>query len=128
MRYNAHPSFFLCISVFNGDSAPMADGSKSINVEVAYALPDKQKIIALTVTQDCCAYDAVLQSRIAEHFDGLDVEQAAMGIFGKAIKPKDYQLAEGDRVEIYRPLQADPKAARKERAAKAKAAKASATS
>ena len=91
-----------------------------ISVEVAYALPEKQKIIALEVPEGTNAYTAVTQSEISHHFQGLDIDSAAMGVFGKVIKPKDYLLVEGDRVEIYRPLQADPKAARKARAEKAK--------
>jgi len=97
-----------------------------ISVEVAYALPHEQKIIALQVSEDCTAHDAVLRSGIAETFPEIDPAVAPMGIFGKAIKdPKSTVLKEGDRVEIYRPLIADPKEARARRAAKMKAEKAS---
>lgn len=93
-----------------------------IDVEVAYALPHEQKIIALHVAEDCSVYDAVIQSRIAEIFPQIDVENDPMGIFGKAIRnPKDTTIKQGQRVEIYRPLIADPKDARAKRAAKAKA-------
>ncbi|MCY4044234.1 MAG: RnfH family protein [Cellvibrionales bacterium] len=94
-----------------------------MTVEVAYALPDKQKIIALTVPEGTIALDAVIQSNIVDVFPEIDPQTAKMGIFGKAIKPKNQVLKEGDRVEIYRPLLSDPKATRKARAEKAKAKK-----
>lgn len=99
----------------------MADET-NIDVEVAYALPEGQKIIALQVVLGTTAYEAALQSGIDKAFPGLDIEGSDMGIFGKAVKPRDYQLQAGDRVEIYRPLIIDPKEVRKNRAA-AKAAK-----
>lgn len=92
-----------------------------ITVEVAYALPDKQRIIRLAVPDGTTMLEAVKLSRIAEHFPGLDVENSAMGIFGKAVPaPAQRILLEGERVEIYRPLIADPKEVRKQRAARAK--------
>ncbi len=93
-----------------------------INVEVAYALPDVQKIIALKVEENSTAYDAVIRSGIVETFPEIDPETTPMGIFGKAIRdPKSEVLKEGLRVEIYRPLIIDPKQARANRAAKKKA-------
>lgn len=92
-----------------------------INVEVAYALPDEQKVVALKMEVGSTAYEAVIRSRIAEYFPEIDPETVPMGIFGKAIrKPKEHRLSEGERVEIYRPLIIDPKAARANRAAKVK--------
>ena len=97
---------------------------ETINVEVAYALPDKQQIIALQVTAGTTAYEAIVQSGIVGKFEGIDIESDPMGIFGKAVKPKDHVLKAGERVEIYRPLIADPKEARKARATQAKEEKA----
>lgn len=94
-----------------------------MTVEVAYALPDRQKIIALSVPEGTIALDAVIQSNIVDVFPEIDPQTAKMGIFGKAIKPKSQVLKEGDRVEVYRPLKSDPKASRKARAQKAKAKK-----
>ncbi|PIE40684.1 MAG: RnfH family protein [Gammaproteobacteria bacterium] len=95
--------------------------SGSIRVEVAYALPDHQEIIALDVPVGTSMYEAAKQSGITEKFKGLDLEGAAMGIFGKTErKPKDRELQDGDRVEIYRSLIADPKEVRKRRAEEAK--------
>lgn len=92
-----------------------------INVEVAYALPDVQKIIALKVEEGCTAYEAVIRSRIVEAFPEIDPEVIPMGIFGKAIRdPKAEVLKEGLRIELYRPLLIDPKQARANRAAKKK--------
>lgn len=97
---------------------------KTLVVEVAYALPHKQKILSLTVPEGTTALQAVQQSGIQTHFPELDIESSAMGIFGKGIpKPDERVLLSGERVEIYRPLIADPKEVRKQRAAKAKAAK-----
>lgn len=90
-----------------------------IQVEVAYALPEKQLIIPLTVKKGTTMFDAVVQSGIAAKFEGLDIDAVPMGVFGKAErKPKERVLEEGERVELYRPLIADPKEVRKKRAAK----------
>ena len=93
-----------------------------INVEVAFALPTEQKIIALSVEEGTTAYEAVKISGVDKIYPQVDVESDPMGIFGKSIKdPKTTVLKEGHRVEIYRPLIADPKEARAKRAAKVKA-------
>lgn len=98
-----------------------------IKVEVSYALPKKQQIIALEVTPGTTVYEAAEQSGIIRQFPDLELESAKMGVFGKAVsKPKAEVLNDGDRVEIYRPLIADPKEVRKVRAAKVKAEKAAA--
>jgi len=102
----------------------------SIAVEVAYALPERQRIIRLNVASGCTALEAVRKSGIAGEFPGLDIETADMGIFAKNLDgkllplPGEYVLKPRDRVEIYRPLQADPKAARQQRAARMKERKA----
>lgn len=93
-----------------------------IKVEVVYALPQVQRLIAVQVAPGCTALEAVQQSGIAKAFPDLDLDKAELGIYGKAVA-KTQVLREGDRVEIYRPLIIDPKEARKARAAKAKAAK-----
>ena len=93
-----------------------------ILVEVAYALDNRQALIPLHVKPGTTMYEAAVQSGIVERFEGIDLENDPMGIFGKAErKPKERVLLEGDRVEIYRPLIADPKEVRKRRAAEAKA-------
>lgn len=88
-----------------------------INVEVAYALPHKQAILALAVPAGTSALEAARRSGIVEKFEGIDLDNAKLGIFGKPVSPEQ-ALREGDRVEIYRPLIADPKEVRKARAAR----------
>lgn len=100
----------------------MNDGEKMIAIEVAYALPEQQRIVAVEVPTGTTAYDAVVQSNITRFFPAIDLENAKLGIFGKAIKSTQEVVA-GDRIEIYRPLIADPKASRKARAEKVKKAK-----
>ncbi|MEJ2531630.1 MAG: RnfH family protein [Halioglobus sp.] len=93
--------------------------AKRIVVEVAYALPDKQAIIELEVPEGTTAIEAARQSGITQKFEDIDLDNAKLGIYAKVISPTQV-LHEGDRVEIYRPLIADPKEVRKARAARAK--------
>ena len=98
--------------------------SDSISVEVAYALPDKQRIVRLDVTPATTALEAVTLSKLAEVFDELVVgPDLKISVWGKATTAARVLVA-GERVEIYRPLLVDPKGVRKARAAKAKAARA----
>ena len=93
-------------------------------VEVAFALPTEQKIISLNVPDECSAYEAVIKSGIVELYPEIDPETTPMGVWAKVLKnPKETLLREGQRVEIYRSLIADPKEARAKRAAKMKAKK-----
>ncbi len=87
-----------------------------INVEVAYARPDKQRIIALQVAPGTTAEQAVLHSGILGEFPDIALPQCDLGIFSK-LTPHGTPLKAGDRVEIYRPLIADPKEVRRQRAA-----------
>ena len=97
--------------------------SEQIAVEVAYALPESQRIVSLTVSAGTTALEAVQLSGIGEHFEELDTTAPLkLGVFGKAVA-SSYALSAGERVEIYRPLKIDPKEVRKQRAAKAKAAR-----
>jgi putative ubiquitin-RnfH superfamily antitoxin RatB of RatAB toxin-antitoxin module len=95
--------------------------TKSINVEVAYALPGKQIIRAVNVDGGTTIGAAIVQSGIMIDFPELDneLETSKVGIFGKA-STMTTVLAEVDRVEIYRPLIADPKEVRRKRAAEGK--------
>ncbi len=92
---------------------------ESINVEVAYAKPDKQVIRAVNVDAGTTIGAAIVQSGIMMDFPDLDLENADVGIFGKAAAMTTV-LSDGDRVEIYRPLIADPKEVRRQRAAAGK--------
>ncbi len=91
-----------------------------ICVEVAYALPDKQEIVMLEVLPGTTAREAVTLSGMERFFPGLQLDGLPIGVFGKSVKD-EYVLHAGERVEIYRPLLADPKEVRKRRAAEAKA-------
>jgi hypothetical protein len=93
-----------------------------IEVEVAYARPDEQVILALQVPDGSTIEDAIRRSGVLERFPEIDLATNKVGVFGKVGK-LDQELAPGDRVEIYRPLIADPKEARKQRAAEGRAMK-----
>lgn len=91
----------------------------AIAIEVVYALPDRQVLIALRVDEGCTVFEAARRSGIEHHFPDLDLAQAALGIFGRVVgDPLRELVEEGDRVEIYRPLLIDPKALRRARAAR----------
>jgi putative ubiquitin-RnfH superfamily antitoxin RatB of RatAB toxin-antitoxin module len=96
-----------------------------IRVEVAYALPDQQILIPLQVAEGTTALQAVQMSGIAAQMGGLDVSAADMGIYSRLLDgrssplPQDYVLRDHDRIELYRPLQLDPKQARLLRARRA---------
>lgn len=92
-----------------------------MRVEVAYARPDEQVIIPLDVDGDTTVARTIERSGILERFPEIDLNRNKVGVFGKLTRLDD-TLREGDRVEIYRPLIADPKQARRERAKKDKPA------
>lgn len=95
-----------------------------IRVEVMYATPDRQELVALDVPAGTTVLAAVEASGIAQRFTELHLAQCPLGIFGKVVAaPEAHQLKPGDRVEIYRPLLADPKEVRRMRAEKAALAK-----
>ena len=96
----------------------------TINVEVAYAEPDRQLIIPVNVDAGTTVGGAIVQSGMMMEFPELDIENSKVGIFGK-VATLDTELQEGDRVEIYRPLIADPKEIRRKRAAEKSAGQAS---
>ena len=85
-------------------------------IEIAYATPEFQKIIECEVDASISPRDAVKQSGIKEYFAEINLESCDLGVFGKPIA-ENYELADGDRIEIYRPLVADPKEVRRQRAA-----------
>ena len=85
-------------------------------IEVAYATPQKQIILECRIEAGTAPRDAVRQSGIDQHFPEIDMDSCDLGVFGKVIAA-DYELQDGDRIEIYRPLIADPKEIRRQRAA-----------
>jgi putative ubiquitin-RnfH superfamily antitoxin RatB of RatAB toxin-antitoxin module len=96
--------------------------SDFIDIEVAYAEPDRQVIVALHVPAGISACEAVQRSGLLERFPGIDSRKLIIGVFGNPVSPRA-PLGDGDRVEIYRPLQVDPKEARRLRAARSRVRK-----
>lgn len=94
--------------------------TESIAVEVAYALPERQALVALTLSAGSRASDALAASGLCAQFPEIDPAGVRLGIFGRAVESSQL-LRSGDRVEIYRPLKADPKEVRRRRAAEAAA-------
>ncbi|EJZ56457.1 hypothetical protein I1A_000765 [Pseudomonas fluorescens R124] len=96
-----------------------------IEIEVVYAAVDRQILRTLSVPEGATVREAVLKSGIGDEFPELDLSDCPLGIFGKVVADPQVRLVQaGDRIEIYRPLLADPKEVRRLRAAKAAEAKA----
>ncbi len=91
----------------------------TVTVQVCHALPDAAYLEALTLPAGSTIAEALAASGIGAHLEArnlpIDLAQARVGIFGK-LKTPDTLLRDGDRVELYRPLQADPKDSRRRRA------------
>ena len=90
-----------------------------ISIEVVYPLAHEQLLFKATVPQGARLKEGVLASGILRHYPELVLETADVGIFGK-LASLDTVLRAKDRIEIYRPLLADPKEVRKQRAAEGK--------
>lgn len=96
-----------------------------IEIEVVYAAVDRQVLRTVSVAEGSTIRAAVLASGIGEAFPELNLADCPLGIFGKVVADPQVRLIQaGDRIEIYRPLLADPKEVRRLRAAKAAEAKA----
>ncbi len=95
---------------------------ETIRIEVAYALPQEQVIRVVAVAPGATLEAAILRSGVLERFPEIDLKANRVGIFGK-LSTLDHPLRAGDRVEIYRPLIADPKDIRRQRAAQGKKTK-----
>ncbi len=87
-----------------------------IEVEVAYARPERQVILNIKMTIPATIEEAIKASGILDQFPEIE-PLMGVGLFGQQ-HPLETQLRDGDRVEIYRPLIIDPRAARRERALK----------
>ena len=84
-------------------------------VTVAAALPGEQRLVELNMAEGATAWDAVIASGVLALYAGMAHEELTLGIWSKACA-RDTPVREGDRIEIYRPLRADAKAMRRERA------------
>lgn len=85
----------------------------TLRVAVAIALPDRQEVVELELAEGATVADALAAARVAERFP--ELARAAVGIWSRPCPP-DRALRDGDRVEVYRGLRADAKAARRARA------------
>lgn len=83
-----------------------------MRIEIAYARPDCQVLEELELPAGTCVRDAVTRARLQERFPEIDLARDGAGLFGRRVA-LDRVLQEGDRVEVYRPLQIDPKERRR---------------
>ena len=93
---------------------------RQIAIEVVYGLPDRQTLLNVNVDVGSTIAEAIEASGILSTHKEIDLKENKVGIWNKTKKPTEVVEA-GDRIEIYRPLIADPKAVRKRRAEQAKA-------
>lgn len=88
-----------------------------LQIEVAFATLEQQQVISLTVQDDATINDAIVASQISQYFQEYDILNLPVGIFGKRIfDAAQYKLQDGDRIEIYRPLNKSPNQQRLARA------------
>lgn len=87
-----------------------------MQVDVVYALPAQQRVVRLELPEGTTAREAALQSGLDRWFADLDLATQVIGVFGECVDDS-YPLQQGDRVELYRPLEVDPMDARRRRAA-----------
>jgi len=93
--------------------------SNMIRVEVVYGLPDRQSLLEVSVEMDTNVEAAISASGILQIYPDIDLQVNKVGIWNRTVKLTE-SLKDNDRIEIYRPLIADPKEVRKRRAEKAK--------
>lgn len=86
-----------------------------MRVTVALAIPGRQEVIDLDLARGASVADALAAADLAARFPGIDLGALDAGVWGVRV-PRETRLREGDRVELYRPLEADPKEARRRRA------------
>ncbi len=83
-----------------------------LTVELVFATPERQALVAIQVVAGSNVGDAIRQSRLAEMFPDYDVERCRTGIWGQEVSA-ERAVSEGDRIELYRPLRIDPREARR---------------
>ena len=94
-----------------------------MHIDIIYALPDRYEQISLSLETGATVADAIAASGITRKYPDLDINgRNKIGIFARLVKP-DTVLRDKDRIEIYRPLIADPKTVRRQRAAEGKTMK-----
>lgn len=98
----------------------MSIESEMLHVEVVYALPHEQRVLNLVVDKNSTVETIIQQSGVLELYPEIDLSKNKVGIFSRNVK-LDSTVRDRDRIEIYRPLLADPKEIRRKRAEQAKA-------
>ena len=96
-----------------GDAQPDPGADRFI-VEVAYALPEQQRVIEVELSPGATCRDAIEASGILNEFPQIDLAATSIGVFGE-VCPLDQTVEAFDRMEIYRPLQVDPREQRRRR-------------
>ncbi len=91
---------------------PVVVMARQISVEVVFALPDVQVLVTVTMEAGASVADAIRQSGIPERFPGQRLDALQTGIWGRPVE-RSCRVRDGDRVELYRPLQLDPREARR---------------
>lgn len=86
--------------------------NKQLSVEVAFALPDVQALVTVSVAAGATVADAIAQSGIPDQFPEQRLHELQAGIWGRPVG-HDCRVTDGDRIELYRPLRLDPKEARR---------------
>lgn len=100
----------------------MADAASAIKVEICYATPDQAYLFTLEIAPGSTIQTALDGSSVRDVYAKIDLDACKTGVFGK-LRPRDTVLRDGDRIELYRPLIADPKESRRRRAEKNSAEK-----
>lgn len=84
-----------------------------IRIEIVFATRDKQVLLSVVVPEGITAAEAISESALSKEFPDTELSNCPMGVWGKPVSA-NYRLVAGDRLEIYRPLQQDPRDARRE--------------
>ena len=87
--------------------------AEMIRVEVVFATPERQELVALELQAGSTVAEAIRESRLQAVFSAADFDELQTGIWGRVVE-RSTALREGDRVELYRPLERDPREARRE--------------
>jgi len=103
----------------NNNDQFITNAEDKVQIEIVYGLPYKQELLTLVVAQNITVEQAINESGIKDMFEEIDLTVNKVGIWNRTVKLTEI-VQDLDRIEIYRPLIADPKEVRKRRAEKAK--------
>lgn len=87
----------------------------TLHIQLCYALPEAAVLLELDIRQGSTLEEAINQSGLLSQYPDIDLSTNKVGVYGK-LKPLDTKARDGDRIEIYRPLRADPMESRRRRA------------